>query len=64
MTPPPQSSLDQLAEELADTLRDLIAALEKPPALGAAEAHLLENLRRTLAEWEADYPLRDSGSER
>jgi hypothetical protein len=63
MTPPPQSSLDQLAEELADTLRDLIAALEKPPALGDAEAHLLENLRRTLAEWEADYWL-PPGSER
>jgi hypothetical protein len=42
------------AEELADSLRDLIAALEEAPPLGDAETHLLENLRRTLAEWERD----------
>lgn len=46
--------LNRLAEKLAEHVRDLIAALEALPDLSAAELHLLENLRRTLADWEAD----------
>jgi hypothetical protein len=41
------------AEALAQSIRDLIAALEEAPSLSDAEAHLLANLRVTLAEWEA-----------
>lgn len=40
-------------EELAQSIRELIAALEEEPALVPAEANLIANLRRTLEEWEA-----------
>jgi hypothetical protein len=50
------SDLDRVAEKLADSLRDLIAALEEQPSLGPAETTLLDNLRRTLAEWDDSAP--------
>lgn len=43
--------LDSEFEQLADALRDFIAALEEEPSLGPAEARLLVNLRGTLADW-------------
>jgi hypothetical protein len=45
------AELDRTAEQLAEALRGLIAALEEEPSLGPAEARLLVNLRGTLAEW-------------
>jgi hypothetical protein len=47
------SSLTRDSERLVQSLRELIAALEEPPALGPAEETLLANLRETLEEWEA-----------
>ena len=40
-------------EALAQSIRELIAALEASPSLSEPEAHLLEGMRRALAEWEA-----------
>ena len=47
------AGIARAAEELADSLRELIAALEESPSLGPAEERLLVNLRGTLAEWDA-----------
>jgi hypothetical protein len=48
------SQFEASIEALAQSIRDTIAALEELPSLSEPEAHLLTNLRRTLAEWESE----------